>query len=400
MNKLKTSIFISVAMSGLAFAVILPILAPLIRELRLSESQGGAMISIGALVMTLMGAIWGAYSDRVGRKPVIVIGFAGLFVGYVLYTSTAWFGLINIISGTLLFALLVVTRAIVGGFMPAIMSGAQALMADNTSTAERSSGMALISAANGVGLIIGPAIGGGLALMGLIWPLVLTTILCLSGGIYALINLPKAPPRPHKKPEPVNPFEANVWPWLLTGLITFAAILTIQISAGFYFQDRLELTTAQTGPMLAVALTMVGLALLLTQVLQMKLLHWSSRTMVLVGAPLWIIGLVILLLTRSAETYYGAYALFGVGAGFLMPAYMSGASLAVPKQHQGAVAGLTAAVQGIGAIIAPLGSTLLYELDQTLPFWFIIALMVGIWALFAIKRPNQFAEDAALQADD
>lgn len=54
------------------------------------------------------------------------------------------------------------------------------------------------------------------------------------------------------------------------GVLTMYSIVTIQISAGFYFQDRLGLTTAETGPLLAIALTLVGVALFVTQVMQVR----------------------------------------------------------------------------------------------------------------------------------
>lgn len=155
-NKLKATIFLCVALSGLATSVILPILAPLIRELNLSESQGGWMVSVGSVVMASMAAFWGARSDWIGRKPIILIGFAGLFLGYIAYTVIVWFGLAGALAGAGLFAALVASRAIVGGFLSAVPAGAQALMADNTVASERSSGMAIISAASGVGLGSGP----------------------------------------------------------------------------------------------------------------------------------------------------------------------------------------------------------------------------------------------------
>jgi MFS family permease len=390
MNKLKATIFLCVALSGLATSVILPILAPLIRELNLSESQGGWMVSIGSVAMALMAAFWGARSDRIGRRPVILIGFAGLFLSYVAYTSVVWFGLSGALAGTGLFAALVAFRAVVGGFLPAVPAGAQALMADNTVASERSSGMAIISAASGVGLVVGPALGGILALQGLIWPLVLTTVLCFAAFLVALVALPQAPPRPQLKPDPINPLHPALWPWLAAGLITMCSIVTVQISAGFYFQDQLELSNEQTGPMLAVALTLVGVSLFMTQVVQVKFLKLSSRLMILVGVPFWIGALLILLFTVSVPSYYLAYGLMGIGAGLLLPGFMSGASLAVPPQRQGAVAGLTAAMQGIGAIIAPLTSTLLYEQNQSLPFWCIMALLAAAWLLFVFRRPAAY----------
>jgi hypothetical protein len=66
---------------------------------------------------------------------------------------------------------------------------------------------------------------------------------------------------------------------------------------------------------------------------------------------------------------------------------MAGASLAVSAESQGAVAGLSSAVQGIGAIVAPIGSTALYGLDKGLPLWCILGLMALLCVLFAAGKP-------------
>lgn len=392
MNKIKAIIFVSIALSGLATSVIMPILAPLIRELRLSESQGGWMISIGSITMAVLASTWGMASDRFGRKPVMIAGFAGLFVSYILYTAAIWYGLTAVLAGSTLFAVLVASRALVGGFLPAVPASAQALMADNTTPEDRSSGMAIIGAASGVGLVLGPALGGILALQGLIWPLLLTTALCPIALVVVLFAVPKAPPRTYVKHARVNPLTPALLPWLTAGVLTMCSIVTIQISAGFYFQDKLGLTTAETGPLLAIALTLVGATLFVTQVVQVRMLRWSSRKMVLVGAACWLVGLPILLLTASMYSYFLAYAFMGVGAGMLLPGYMSGASLAVPADRQGTVAGFSAATQGIGGIVAPIASTTLYEVDKALPFWSILMLMLLLFVLFAVSdvvRPEQ-----------
>lgn len=385
MDRTKAVIFASIALSGLATSVILPILAPLIRELRLSESQGGWMISIGSIAMAALASAWGMASDRFGRKPVMMAGFAGLFASYVLYTAVIWNRLAAALTGTTLFFALVATRALVGGFLPAVPAGAQALMADNTAPEDRSSGMAIISAASGVGLVVGPALGGLLALRGLILPLVLTTTLCLIAFVIVLYAVPKAHRREAVRHSPVSPFTPGLFPWLAAGVLTMCAIVTIQISAGFYFQDRLGLTTSETGPLLAIALTLVGVTLFVTQVIQVRVLRWHSRRMVLVGAACWFVALPILLFTATMYSYFLAYIIMGAGAGLLMPGYMSGASLAVPADRQGAVAGFSAATQGIGGIVAPIASTTLYEIDKSLPFWSILALMASLFALFAVS---------------
>ena len=385
MKSIKATIFVSIALSVLASTIILPILAPLIRELHLSVSEGGWMISIGSIATAVTAAAWGTASDRVGRKLVMLLGFAGLFASYVLYTTTIWSGLVATLSGSTLFLLLAATRGLVGGFQPAASAGAQALMADHTRDDERSAGMAIIGAANGVGLVVGPALGGLLALYGLIWPLVLATVLCLGAFFVVLIAIPAAPAGIRAKVASVNPFAPALLPWLLAGVLTMFAIVTMQISGSFYFQETLGLSIAETGPKLAVALTLVGVALFATQIVQVKVLHWPARRMILVGALFWVAGLLVQLFTATITAYFFSYVLLGIGGGLLMPGYMAGASLAVPSDRQGAVAGLSSAAQGIGFILGPVASTMLYEIDRSLPFWVLIGLMTLLFVLFVAR---------------
>lgn len=384
MKSIKSTIFVSIALSGLATAIILPILAPLIRELRLTVTEGGWMISIGSMATAITAAAWGMASDRIGRRFVMLAGFAGLSASYLLYTATIWSGLAATLSGSTLFLLLAATRALVGGFQPAVPAGAQALMADNTGEGERSSGMAIIGAATGVGLVLGPALGGLLALYGLIWPLVFATALCLAAVFIVMAAVPKTPPTARAKIAAVNPFAPALLPWLVAAVLTMFSIVTIQISGGFYFQDKLGLSAAETGPRLAIALTLVGVALFATQILQVKLLHWPARRMILGGTLFWAAGLGTLLFTATIAAYFFSYALLGIGAGLLVPGYMAGASLAVPSDRQGAVAGLSAGAQGIGFILGPVASTMLYEIDRSLPLWGLLGLMALLFVLFAV----------------
>ncbi|MGO3742297.1 MFS transporter [Kerstersia sp.] len=383
-RKVRLTIFLSVSLSTLGVTIILPILAPLIRELGLSESQGGWMVSVGSVVMALCGAWWGRRSDTKGRKAVILAGFAGLCVSYLVYTLIIGLGLYGVIGGMTLFALLLAGRAFVGMFLPAVPTGAQSYMADITTPEERSSGMAVIGAANGVGMVLGPALAGTLAIFGLIWPMVLATVLPLLAWFVVRRVLPAAPPRHQAAAPRLSPLDPRVLPWLLICLINILCIVTLQISAGFYFQDRLGLTTASTARVLAGALTLVGVTLMLTQVVQIRLLRWQPRRLVAVGAALVGGGLLVLLATHSMAMYYLAYIFIGCGAGMIFPGFMSGASVSVDREHQGAVAGLIAAAQGTGAIIAPIASTTLYEISPTWPFSVLVALMAAAWLVAVV----------------
>jgi len=177
---------------------------PLERDLGLSETHSGMIVSMGSVAMAFMSPLWGRWNDKFGRKPVILVGFAGMFVSYALFTVVIYAGLHDQLNGGDLLALLIVARALIGAFIPAVPSSAQAYMADVTDEQGRTAGMALIGAANGLGLVLGPAIAEVFALIGLIWPLYIGILLLIAAFAFVLLVVPVSktvirarPPRIH-----------------------------------------------------------------------------------------------------------------------------------------------------------------------------------------------------------
>ena len=108
---------------------------------------GGILGSLYSLLQFICAPLWGSYSDRVGRRKVLIITISGLALSYA-----AWFFAAS-------FWVLVLAR-LIGGAMGGNLSVATAVVADVTSVSKRSSGMALVGIAFGLGFIIGPAVGG------------------------------------------------------------------------------------------------------------------------------------------------------------------------------------------------------------------------------------------------
>ncbi|MFB9275040.1 MFS transporter [Cohnella cellulosilytica] len=378
MFRIKASIFFSVFAAMLGLMLIAPIMPPLIRELGLSESHSGWIISLGSVTMAVMAPVWGRLSDTRGRKAVILTGFVGMGISCLLFALALYAGLHDWISGGPLVALLIATRGMIGLFIPAVLSSAQAYMGDVTEGRERTAGMAVISAANGMGLVFGPAIAGVFAGIGLLWPLYFGTALSFAAFAVALLFIPPAKPVARERPAKVNPFRPGLRVYLLAGFATMTGVIGIQVVGGFYFQDMLHLTGQGTARMVSVGLMLSGFAMLAVQAVQMKGPKLQPKTMMLAGALFVVLGLLVFLYSDSQAFYYFAFILFGVGAGLSMPGFMSAASLAVSKEQQGGVAGLVASVQGIAAIVTPIVATTLYQSHMSLPFWFIIALTAAV----------------------
>ena len=116
--------------------------------------QVGLLTAVYPLLQLLAAPLWGRLSDRVGRRRLLLVGIAGAAASYVL------FGLATSLT------MLYVARAVGGLLSSAIFPAAAAYVADSTTDAERSRGMAWLGTASSLGAVLGPALGGALARTG------------------------------------------------------------------------------------------------------------------------------------------------------------------------------------------------------------------------------------------
>lgn len=393
MNKVKITVFISVFVAMLGVMLLAPITPSLIRELGLKEIHSGILISAGSIMTAVMAPIWGKISDIRGRKPVIQIGLIGMAVSTILLTITFYSGLQHWITGGLLLFLMIVTRSLVGIFIPAVLSASQAFIGDVTEDNERGSAMAIISAANGMGLIFGPAIAGVFTLIGLLWPLYFGIAITITVFAITLFIMPATKPTIQKKRAKPSPFQSSLHLYLLAALITMIGMFTIQVISGFYLQDQLSFPSDKLAVTVSFGLMFTGVAILLSQIVQSKWLKCEPRSMILLGSFIFVASMIIFLFNKGLIIYYIAFFVFGLGAGFMMTGFMAGASLSVKREQQGEVAGLVTAMQGISAIIAPILSTSLYQINKQIPMGVIAFLaMLLILSMLTIFKKTKILQ--------
>jgi MFS family permease len=143
-------LFVTVFLDLVGFGIIVPFLAYYVESFGARAAVVGLLMGSYSLAQFIFAPIWGRVSDRVGRRPILLVGLAGSVVGFTT------FGL----AGTL--AVLFIGRIVMGIFGATIPT-AQAAVADVTSPENRAKGMGMIGAAIGLGFILGPALGGILA---------------------------------------------------------------------------------------------------------------------------------------------------------------------------------------------------------------------------------------------
>lgn len=375
----------------MGFTSVNPIFAPLARELGLSEIQAGFLISISALAFTLFSSPWGRRSEVWGRKPVFLLGLVGFGVGFALFGGVAQFGLAGWFSVPALVILLGLSRFLVGALTSAAPVAAQAYIADTTSGAERSAAIALLGAANGLGLIGGPVLAAALVGFGLLVPYYVTAATAFLGALIVWWGLPAGKRAHLNATEVVVPTrvafgDRRVWPFLLVGFLTLVALVTAQVTAGFYFQDRLGLTSEGSARAVGIALFAAGVAIVVTQAGIIRALKPAPVTLLRIGLPLTLASFVVMTLAPTLVLLIVAYTLLGFGVGFILPGYVSGASLAVGDDEQGAVAGLVGTAQGLGSVLGPLLGTILYAVGITLPYLLVALILFVLTGFVWSKR--------------
>ncbi|NQW01413.1 MAG: MFS transporter [Rhodospirillales bacterium] len=143
-------LFLVVVIDLIGFGIIIPLLPFFAEYYQASPFEVGLLMASYSLAQFIAAPIWGRMSDRIGRRPVLLVSLAGAMLTYV------WLGLAD--SLWVLFA-----ARIAGGFMAGNISAAFAYVADITTRENRAKGMGVVGAAFGLGFILGPAIGGIMA---------------------------------------------------------------------------------------------------------------------------------------------------------------------------------------------------------------------------------------------
>ena len=179
-------------------------------------------------------------------------------------------------------------------------------------------------------------------------------------------------------------------PWLILGFTTYMAIVTLNMTAGFYIQDHFHLSSQQSAIYFSQCMLIVGFSLVITQILIVKVLHLKLKALVLVGTFSMVIGLILSLSAIHIWMFQISYLFYGVGVASLLPAFTTGAAQSVTQAAQVKMASICTATQAIGLIVAPLLSTFLYQFGIHLPFYLLLILMVTVAVyLLIISYSNQ-----------
>ncbi|MDT8443005.1 MAG: MFS transporter [Desulfuromonadales bacterium] len=392
-SKLSTRLVLfSVLATGIGQSMTFTLLAPLGREVGLGEVQIGLIISCSALTFTLTSPIWGRTSDRWGRKPVMLLGLFGYAFGCILFASVFFFGLKGLLTGTTLYLLVISTRVLMASLMSAAPSAASAYIADTTSAGQRVAGMGRLGAARTLGAILGPAMCGLFAVIGLLAPLYISAGITLCSTILIAVAL-QEPPRtapPAATKLKLKLFDKRYFPYILIGFLTFFAFSMTSQTIGFYIQDRFALDGRATAQALGMGMMVAAATSFFSQAYLAVRLRINPVRMMTLGLPVLMVGYGLLLCAGSITALVMVLGILGLGLGLVSPGFTAGASLAVGPEEQGAVGGMVSACPSAGFVLGPIVGTSLYQISHILPYLcaclLMLPLAVYVWRFGRIEQ--------------
>jgi MFS family permease len=375
----KITLLASVMAMGFSQTILFAVLAPLGREIGLSEIQVGAIISASSLTVFIAMPIWGRVSDTWGRRKVILIGLFGYSIGTVLFASVFQAALMGFFIPTTAFICLTIARVTNAAVMAATQPASTAYMADITSIGTRIKGMGQIGAANNLGAILGPAVGGVLAAYTLLTPIWFSAVVTLIAAIAVMMVLPPVPGQVMKtKPPRLKFTDRRILPFVFVGIFMFMGFAIVQQTMAFRFQDILSLTAVETAQVVGIGMMLSAFFSLVAQMVVLPRLKVQPFTLLKIAMPILMGAFLMMAMGDTRLVLTTAMAIQGFGMGLAGPGFMSGASLAVSQEEQGSVAGVANSCGPLGFTIGPLLGTFLYSIQPDYPYWFTCAVYVPL----------------------
>jgi len=360
----KIVLLIALVTYGIGQSVLFVVFPPLVETMGLTKTQFGLIFAISNVVLATCAVYWGRISDRIGRKPCLLIGLFGYAAGTTMLALALEWGVRETPTPMLLFAAILGARLLYSSIASAINPSANAYLADTTTREQRAQGMALLGMTTGIGTMLGPAMGGALAFISVIFPLYVAIGLALLAMVLLAFKLQE--PAKHKEQKTdktkVSWLDPRVRAFLLMSFVFWAGFTMIQIIAAFYLETHIGVEgDANVARAAASVLVVMAIFATIGQVVIIRAKNLGPQQLIRIGMPFFAVGMLVLYFAATLPVVWLAFALFGVSMAFSNAGISGGASISVEPHEQGAIGGLLSASPILGMVAGPLIGPALFD---------------------------------------
>lgn len=379
------------------FGIIIPLGPYYASDLGATPTQVGILMAIYSFMQFVFSPMWGKMSDRIGRRPILLMSLFGSSLSYLIFAF----------SGT--FWMLLAARAL-AGFFGANISTAMAYIADVTDEKNRSKGMGLIGAAFGLGFIMGPAIGGILSEVGLRlgdhppfgigFSALGASVICFFNFLLATRILKES--LTEEKKQKIQKRESRylliknfliqptVGTLMIMSFISTFAFAHMESTLALFVKDYWDWGFAKA----SFAFAYVGVISVFTQgyLIRKLMPKYGEPPLMFVGVIFTALGMLGISLATEVWMLGAAVTLMGLGTGMFNPSNMGSISLSSSSHDQGKAFGVAQSFSALGRILGPVSGGFLYgHLGMRYPFAAAsLVFIFGFFILFRIRKslPN------------
>lgn len=406
MNKSAlATVFLVVVIDLLGFGIVLPLLPFYGQEFSASAVTIGLLYSVYSFMQLIFSPIWGGWSDRIGRRPIMLMSTFGAVIAYIIFGFAGSLGVLFL-------------SRIVAGMMGGNISTAQAYIADVTDSANRARGMGLIGAAFGIGFVIGPATATALihpsfhefiASIGFsdfaIWmeanrfalPGFFAAFLSFCSFLMVLFKLPESVDLSAPKTDVYHRpsvFSSRFWRLLSEQKGSSARGFLMPLIIGFFLLSFGESSLYSAFPLFAesqlnmsaedvgIQFFYIGMIAVVVQGFLIKPLTnvFAEEKIFLAGNILMVIGFGLIPLAHNMLTLALFLCLMALGKSLNTPTITSLISQEAREDNVGAVMGASQGLSGLGRMIGPTWGGALFAAYFGLPFIATAVIVAGtIW---------------------
>ena len=392
-NRNIAILFFTLIVVMMGFGVIIPILPFVVEKFGGTGITMGALMAIYSLMQFLFSPLWGDLSDRYGRKPLLILGTLGNSLTMI------GFGL----SGSLW--TLFVFRALGGILSSATLPTAMAFIGDSTEEQHRGGGMGIVGAAMGIGMVLGPGIGGMMGGKSIQAPFFLSAALSLVAMILIWLFLPESLPADHRITRRKvfrGPQLSAMWVALF-GPLGFLFVLAFMHNFAMsnfegIFAYYAEARFGYTSQTIGLILTIVGLVSAVVQgvLTGIATRKWGDAAVVKVSLFASIFGFLLMLVSYDLGSVILMTSLFILSNSMLRPAVSSLISKRADS-GQGVAMGLNNAFMSLGRVVGPLWAGAALDLNLSFPYLTgALVMLIGFVAsLFFLSNNTEMVKSPA-----
>ena len=383
-------IFLSVFIDLIGFGIVLPLLPIYSENFGAGDLVIGLIIASYSLMQFLFAPAWGRLSDRIGRRPVLLISNFGSAASYVLFAVAS-------LQQTQAALWLLLASRVFAGICGANLSVASAYIADISPPEKRSKSMGLIGMAFGLGFIFGPALGQfSLQALGPAGPGWIAAAICAAnfGLGYFILGESRQPSSEKAGPRPKLQQWAETLRQPTVGLLVFVYFFATFCFASFESTFP-RLLVSRSGDAILYVGYLFTFCGVLSAVIQGGLIgplvqRLGEAKLIAVSLFAFALGLVLLPLVGPMAWLIFGLGLVASGSALNRPPTFGLISIHTSADHQGTVLGVTQSAGSLARILAPIVANLLFRHDPATPYLVCaaIAAIVGLvtW-LQLCRRP-------------